>query len=82
MYLSARMFAAEVGLSYGHVNRLCQSGDLPYLSCGRKRMIDVETGRAALSRLAGEETEKRKAALPKFTVTDFRAGLEQLRAGC
>ncbi len=85
MYLSAQKFALEVGLSYCYVRSLCRQGKLPHLMAGRKMMINVEDGREVLRRMAEQVPQAPAQPRPKrkkFTMADFKEGLEQLRAGC
>ena len=81
MYLPARKFAAEVGLPYCFILKLCNEKKMPHLRCGMKKMIQVEDGKRTLQELAMEPLEVRQKDMPTQRF-DFRAALQSEKDAC
>lgn len=57
MFLTAKEFAAQTGLSYRAVLDLLHAGRLPFLMCGNRHKIPRDRGMAALNEMADLKKE-------------------------
>ncbi|MBQ9364810.1 MAG: hypothetical protein IJT82_03450 [Schwartzia sp.] len=82
MYVSASKFAKIVGLSYPVILEMCNSNVMPHIQCGatgRKRVIDVEEGKKALSEIAHSPANKKRTKRYHEPHVDLMDGLAELR---
>lgn len=52
MYMTAREFSRETGLSYRAILELLHAGKLPYILCGNRHKIPRDKGVAALEAMS------------------------------
>ncbi len=55
MYLTAKAFSKECGLSEWTIHKLCREGKIPFIPAGRRKMIHRERGFEALDKLEHED---------------------------